>query len=98
VARLKIFDTPGCFELVKQGEGSECSHAHIMVDCPKCGIGTGPAFKGGMLGVIISPLPYRGAVDLKCDDCGFELRVYVDTDTGEVTLLGSRVCSRVSGE
>ncbi len=91
--RLKIFDTPGCFELVKQG-----SHAHIMVDCPKCGIekrGTSD-FKGGMLGEIVSPLPYRGAVDLKCDDCGFKLRVYVDTDTGEVTLLGSRVCSRVS--
>ena len=100
MARLKIFDTPGCFELVKQGEGSECSHAHVMVDCPKCGIekrGTSD-FKGGFIGEIISPLPYRGAVDLKCDDCGFELRVYVDTDSGEVTLLGSRVCSRVSGE
>ncbi|GAI16140.1 unnamed protein product, partial [marine sediment metagenome] len=41
---------------------------------------------------------YRGAVELKCDSCGFALRVYVDTDSEEVTLLGSRVCSRVSGE
>ncbi len=79
---------PGCFEIVKQGEhGEECAHAHVMVDCPKC--------KAGFLGEIVSPLPYRGAVDLKCDDCGFKLRVYVDTDTGEVTLLGSRVCSIV---
>ncbi|GAI57729.1 unnamed protein product [marine sediment metagenome] len=92
--RLKVFDTPGCFELVKQGEG-ECSHAHIMVGCPKCGVGSSD-YRGGMMGEIISPLPYRGAVDLKCDFCGFALRVYVDTDTGEVTLLGTRVCSRVS--
>lgn len=95
---MKLFDTPGCFELVKQGEGTKCSHAHIFVDCPKCGIVGTSDFKGGFIGEIVAPLPYRGAVDLKCDSCGFELRVYVDTDPGEVTLLGSRVCSRVSGE
>ncbi|MBA7640318.1 hypothetical protein ES703_47983 [subsurface metagenome] len=96
MARLKVFDTPFCFELVKQGKpGEECSHAHLMIDCPKCGVGS-KDFRGGMIGAIVGPLPYRGAVDLKCDDCGFALRVYVDTDTGEVTLLGSRVCSRVS--
>jgi len=92
--------SPGCFELVKQGVGSECAHAHIFVDCPKCGIekrGTS-AYRGGMLGDILSPLPFRGAVALKCDDCGFTLSVYVDTDTGEVRLLGPQVCSRIEDD
>ncbi|MBA7703168.1 hypothetical protein ES703_111950 [subsurface metagenome] len=91
-----MFDTPFCFELVKQGKpGEDCAHAHLMLDCPKCGDGSSDN-RGGMIGAIVAPLPYRGAVDLKCDGCGFSLRVYVDTDTGEVTLLGSRVCSKVS--
>ena len=82
------FERPGCFELVKQGKpGEECAYAHLMVDCPKC--------KADLMGEIV-PLPYRGAVVLKCESCGYELPVYVNTDTGTVGLLGPQVCTRVS--
>lgn len=86
-----MFDTPGCFELVREPSTSPgCGHAHVMVDCPKC--------KADFMGEIISPMPYRGAVDLKCESCGFSIRVYVDTDTGEVSLLGPRVCSTINDD
>ena len=76
----------GCFEVIKQEGGDPgCSHAHILVDCPECGIGR-------MWGGTLATLPYRGAVDLRCDACSFLLRVYVDTDIGEIRLLGPRVC------
>ena len=100
--REKIFGITGCFELVKQGGGSEGRHAHIahiMASCPQCGIesrGTS-SYRGGMIRGIVSPLPYRGALDLKCEGCGLSLRVYVNTDTGEVALLGPRVCCIVRG-